>query len=665
MTTSGGPGDRYLLKRVLGEGGAGRVWLVEDRDRPGHRLALKELAATGAAQHEEAFRREFATLACFHHPSLVEVDAFDTAPETGLPRFTLEFIQGRDLVEAVRHEGPSLLIELAAEALRALAFLHDFDLIHRDLKPSNLLVRDKPKLGCRLVIVDFGLALQGKDHPAEAFRVGGTLPYLAPEVLANRVASRRSDLYALGAALYEAIHGKAPGAVGETSLGGFVREMDAGPRAMPKLPPGYPVGLSAWLEALLAPEPERRPSGALEALARLNEACTTRHPEETPSSRTARLLSGPPAERESSLTQIRQGLDPSAGPRVVWVCGGPGSGKSRILRWLEAEGILRGWKVVTATARPRLGLEALRDVARTGPTLLLLDEVHGAGAEILDLLERVARERDAPPLQVVAALRLDAIERPALRQLLLSTGTVPTLRRVDLGPIDADGVRAMACRATGSLVSDERVQWLVEASEGSPAAVESLLIEGVWERGGRMRKPAGAAAIPWGRFHMISSQASSWLECVAVLRRKVRDAHAAALSGLAPEAARAASTEAAAAGLAYRKEGRWFLDSSALVDPLLSRMDATRRVALHRAAAERLESDEGEDVDPTLIVTMWAGAGEVDRAVACAVRAADAREKAQDPAGAAALYGQALRLRSPGAPDRHLLRRKQADLLIR
>ena len=94
---------------------------------------------------------------------------------------------------------PEIFLDLTAEALRALAFLHEFDLIHRDLKPANLLVRDTPKLGCRLVIVDFGLALQAADQPAEAFRVAGTLPYVAPELLANRAASRRSDLYALGA----------------------------------------------------------------------------------------------------------------------------------------------------------------------------------------------------------------------------------------------------------------------------------------------------------------------------------------------------------------------------------------------------------------------------------------------------------------------------------
>ncbi len=641
------------------------MWLVADRDRPGHSLALKELASGGGPQHEDAFRREFATLASLHHPNLVEVDEFDTSPDSGLPRFTLEFIKGRDIVAAARHEGPGVVMDLTAETLRALAFLHDFDLIHRDLKPANLLVRDTPKLGCRLVIVDFGLALQAKGHPAAAFRAAGTLPYVAPELLANRTASRRSDLYAVGAVLHEILYGPPPsfaqGPIGDE----FVREVNEPPRVMGPNPAGYPAGLRDWLAALLSSNPEKRPASAAEALVRLNESCGTSYPLETPVSRTARLLSGPPAERETSLAEIRQALDPASGPRVVWVCGGPGSGKSRILRWLEAEAILRGSHVVSAYGRLRHGLAELRASAQKHETLLLLDEAHAAGAEALDLLQRVAREGGAPPLQVVAALRVDAIGHPALRSLLDATGTVPTLRRVDLGRLDAEGVRAMASRATGGPVSDERVAWLHAACEGSPAVAESLLVEGVWERGGRVRPPSGRTPIPHGRLELISAPAKAWLECVAVLRKGVRDAHATALSRQDTASSRAASDEAAATGLAYRKEGRWFLDSGALAEQVLARMEPDRRIALHRAAAELLESDAGEDSDPSLLATLWVGAGDSDRARLCAIRAAEWRDRDGDPAGAASCYADALRLLGRGAAPRHALRRSQADALMR
>ena len=664
VTPTPGPGDRYLLKRVLGEGGAGRVWLVEDSNRPGRELALKELASTGTPQHEEAFRREFATLACLHHPNLVEVEEFDTAPGTGLPRFTLEFIQGRDIVEAVRLEGAAVFMDLTAEALRALSFLHEFDLLHRDLKPANLLVRDAPRLGCRLVIVDFGLALDGKVQPSEAFRVAGTLPYVAPELLANLAASRRSDLYALGAVLHEVVFGHPPAWVTAGS-GDSLRELGGAPPPIAPLPPGYPAGLRAWLWDLLSPEPERRPASAAEALARLNESCGTRYPAETAATRTARLLSGPPAERESTLASIREALDPASGPRVVWLCGGPGSGKSRILRWLEAEAILKGWRVLSAFGRLRQPLGDLRESALRGPTLVLVDEVHAAGPEILDFIERVAREGDAPPLQVVAALRVDAIEHPALRGLLMSTGTVPTLRRVDLARLDAAGIRAMACRATGGVVADERVAWLLAESDGSPALAESLLIEGVWERGGRQGAAKARAPIPWGRLELISEGAKEWLVCLAVFRSSVRDEHAAALCRLDPGSLRAVTDEVVAAGLAYRKEGRWFLDSRELGDQLLKRIDPERRRALHLAAAQTLDAGVAHDDDHALIATLWVEAGAIDRAVAATIRAAEARGRAGDPAGAASRFADALRLLGRRRDNRYQLRRRQAEALMR
>ena len=652
MTTQGDPGDRYVMKRILGEGGAGRVWLVEDRQRPGHELALKELAHAGTPQHEDAFRREFATLACLHHPNLIEVEEFDTSPASGRPRFTLEFIEGRDIVEAVRHEGAGLLLDLVVEALRALAFLHELELIHRDLKPANLLVRDRPKLGCRLVIVDFGLVLPLKDRTSIGGGAVGTLPYLAPELLANRAASRRSDLYALGAIVHEIVYGAPPAP-------------DAIVRLTAPLPPGFPTGLREWLADALSLEPERRAASAAEALARLNEACGTRYPMETPASRSARLLSGPPAERQATLAKIRASLDPGSGPRVVWVCGGAGSGKSRTLRWLEAEAILDGWHVVSPSVRLRTSLSELRAAAGKRKTLLLLDDVQAAGVETLELLDRVAREGDGPPLQVIAGVRVDAVEHPALRTLLAATGTVPTLRRVDLGRLDADGVRAMAHRATGGSVSDERVAWLLAACDGSPVLAESLLVEGVWERGGRRRTPSGDPVAASGRLELISERARTWLACAAVLRRDVKDVHAAALAGLDPVAAKAASDEVLAAGLAYRKEGRWFLDNEALGEQLLSSLAPDRKIALNRAAAELLESGAGDDADHALVATLWREAGDRERSTSATLRAAEARELAGDPAGAAARYADALRWLGRARSGRHELRLRQARLLLR
>jgi len=639
--------DRYVRQRMLGEGGAGRVWLVEDRTRPGRPLALKELTVPGP-ERAAAFRREFATLAGLHHPALPEADVFEPGEGLeGAPCFTLEFVDGSTIAETVQREGKSLLPALAIEALRALAFLHDFDLIHRDLKPGNLLVRREPKLGCRLVIVDFGLALRGDDS-ASAAGLSGTLPYLAPELFANRAASRRTDLYALGAVFHELTFGALPAAGGIT----------------PPLPEGLPPGFDLWLQEMLCAEPERRPASAPEALARLNDACGTGAAAETPVTRLARLLSGTPAGREATLQEIFRHLAPAASPRLVWLQGAPGSGKSRVLRWLEVEAHLRGWQVVPDMGSLR-ELEALRARAREDPTLVLLDEAHAVDAARVHLLERVAREGAAAPLQVVAALQPEAIARPALRELVAATGTVPTLRAVTLPLLDEDGLRAMASRATGGAVSEERVRWLLRACDGHPARAEALLVDGVWERGGRIRPPASPPAVPVGRLERISEAAVHWLTCAAVLRKGAEDAAVAALAGMDAAAARAASEEAVAAGLAHARGGTWSLHSGALAQHLRAALSEEEGRARHRAAATLLEGSDVGAAEPWRLAVLWAGAGDGPRAVAAWTAAAEASMRAGDPGEGAARYAEALRLVGRTDDARPRLRVLQAAALMR
>ena len=108
-------------------------------------------------------------------------------------------------------------------------------------------------------------------------------------------------------------------------------------------------------------------------------------------------------------------LDPKAGPRLVWLSGGAGSGKSRLLNWLRGEMILRGWQVMAPLPGlpGQLGgedgatrfLRELRSLAARQATLLLLDEVEAADGRLIASLDRIARDGRAPAVQVVAALR--------------------------------------------------------------------------------------------------------------------------------------------------------------------------------------------------------------------------------------------------------------------
>jgi len=489
MAAAGPVADRYRRLQLLGEGGAGQVWLVEDSMRPGTRLALKE-SSDGPSDRSSILLREFVILSRLKHPGLVESFELDHGPSDGLPRFTLEHVDGESPVETVAREGAAGCLQIAAEALRVIGFLHDFGLIHRDLKPANLLVRRRPRLGCRLVLLDLGLALAGDTEDAAAMPVG-TLPYMAPELFDAGPCTRRSDLYSLGATIHEIVHGHPPLLPKGEDLTLFLEAVREGRRSRPSLSPDYPDGFGDWIEALLSPDPADRPAGAREALARLGALSGTALPAETAVTRAARLASDPPAGRTRECERLRAALDPDRGPRLIWLNGPAGSGKSRLLRWIGGEALMMDWKVVLPTAgsyEPLL--RELRESASTRPTLLLVDEAETADGGLLRLLEHVAREGRAEPVQVVAALRAGEAHHPLLRRLLDDTDMVPTLGRIDLKRLDEAAIAEMAQRATGGAeLSDARLRWLIRASEGSPLLAESLLVEDVWEKGGREARP--------------------------------------------------------------------------------------------------------------------------------------------------------------------------------
>ncbi len=417
--------ERFRLLNALGVGGAGRVVLVEDLLRPGSRLALKELFEAGA-DDVAALHREFATLATLRHPNLIEVFELHVDPETGRSQFTMEHVDGEDFVATVRREGPDSLVPLAAETLRALAFLHDFGLVHRDLKPGNILVRNSAKAGHRVVVLDFGLAVVRRSDPrAVTPAMAGTLSYIAPELFDGEAPTKRSDLYSFGALIYEAVHGKPPYIVKGSDVAGFVDAVREGRRARPKLTTGFSAGLARWIDELLSPDPADRPLSAIDTLARLNEACRSKEPLETTDDRAARLGSGAPVGRDEELAALRTEITPSEAARVVWLCGDAGSGKTRLLRYLAAEGAGRGWRVhappgALPTSSDEFVARVRADAAK-GPTLVLLDELERADNAVANFLDRIAREPREAPVHIVAAVLPQEIQNPLLTKNLEDT----------------------------------------------------------------------------------------------------------------------------------------------------------------------------------------------------------------------------------------------------
>lgn len=254
----------YELQGIVGEGGAGVVYRARQvsLDRI---VALKVLRAGRFATEPELarFRTESEVAARLDHPRIVPV--YEVGELEGAPYFTMKLIEGASLAECLDElrEDPRRAAGLVAEVARAVHHGHQRGVLHRDLKPSNVLLdRDGSPH-----VADFGIAkrldARGPRTYTGSFR--GTPAYMAPEQVAGREVTVRTDVYALGGLLYELLTGRPP-ALGQglAEILRSVQELD--PPAVRTLAPAAPRDLETIAALCLAKDPARR-YGSAEELA--------------------------------------------------------------------------------------------------------------------------------------------------------------------------------------------------------------------------------------------------------------------------------------------------------------------------------------------------------------------------------------------------------------
>jgi len=282
--------DRYRPLKPLGRGGSGSVWLARD-EQTGLDVALKIVPREGKRAARAA--REMEAASRLRHERCVR--AYDFGGDSGHVYIAYEYVRGRTLREVLRADDvdDATAVEVAAQVLDGLAHAHRRGIIHRDVKPSNVLVEEADAISVR--VLDFGLAqFDEADTLTAVGDVPGTLAYISPERLGGEDASARSDVWAVGVILWEALAGSHP--FWGVPLPQVASTIASGAPPLSARRGDLPRRLLAAVDAALAVDPAKRPPAARLA-AELREAFVVPHVR-------------PPAERRKPARASRRAQAP-------------------------------------------------------------------------------------------------------------------------------------------------------------------------------------------------------------------------------------------------------------------------------------------------------------------------------------------------------------------
>ncbi|HUB84019.1 MAG TPA: protein kinase [Bryobacteraceae bacterium] len=273
--------SHYRIVGKLGHGGMGIVYLAEDLHLE-RRVAIKfSSAAPENAAYRARFLREARAASALNHPHIARIyDYGETAD--GQPFLVMELVSGEDLAHRLARGGVSVLqaVRIAEETAEALAEAHRGGIVHRDIKPSNIVINEQGQVK----VLDFGLAKAYRESTqttedsetvatsatAEGV-VLGTPAYMSPEQAREAPLAPRSDLFALGAVLYECLTARRAFA-GANSVEILAAVLHVDPPAPSGVNARVPAALDAVVAKALAKDPEARYQTALEMLADLRAA---------------------------------------------------------------------------------------------------------------------------------------------------------------------------------------------------------------------------------------------------------------------------------------------------------------------------------------------------------------------------------------------------------
>lgn len=703
-------GNRYQLLDQIGHGGMGTIYRALDR-LTGQAVALKRLHTTSNDAFRLALTQEFRTLSSLRHPHIISVldYGFDAERQS---YFTMELLENAQTIIGYGAAQPlQRKIDLLAQTLQALAYLHRHGIVHRDLKPDNVLVVNE-----QVKVLDFGLAI-AREKVEVSDTVSGTIAYLAPEVLQGGLASEQSDLYALGIIAYELLSGHYP--FKTDTVSGLVQAI------LLEQPDVDALDVSAEIKTLiaelLAKDPLNRCANAYEAL-RAIQSFQPDAVREDELIRESYLQAAKFVGREAELAQLTDAFKRAAqGQGSAWlVAGESGVGKSRLLDEFRIQALVEGALVLRGQAAPESSMPyplwhqitrplilgaSLTDVEiavlkavvpdietlvgrspqgtqinpeeapelllqaidsllsqQTAPVVLLLEDLQWAGEE-LTILARLNQRIGSRALMIVGNYRDD--ERPRLPDEL------PDMQVIRLKRLDTEAVTALSASILGEAgTRPDFVGFLQEQTEGNVfflievmrtlARQTNDLNQIVYVTLPGSVFAGGIQKVIQHRLEQVPSEYQPLLDIAAILGRQLDlDALRYWFPDARLERILLACSEAAVFDI---QDETWRFAHDKIREAIVSQMEREYKQTLHRQAAETLWALYGENADTqaAAIAEHYEAAQETALAAKWYERAADYHQQVYAVQAAVDYYRKALQY---GTPNRVRVLRELGQML--
>ncbi|MBI4212017.1 MAG: protein kinase [Deltaproteobacteria bacterium] len=517
-------GAFYELKQELGAGASGTVWRAEDR--AGKTIALKTLKwSTGVSREKttDRFKSEFSILKALSHPNIGQLLDFGHDEQHDVYFFTSELFEHGSLKESAE-----LSIELAEEFLlqmfRALEYLRAHGILHLDIKPHNIMLRSRTK-NPQVALIDFGLAtLQPPERP------GGTLHYMAPEIIARRwpemagenawpKPSHQSDLYSLGVTFYSLLTGVNPFHEIALQRGGTdLRQtlMKAHLEGDAPPPSFYRQEIPSYLDhvilKLIAKHPQDRYESAGFALQTLCYRSPKAHRPETKGSLLAYLpregkLIGRRQEQHIIADTLALADTPSTSAKpVLAILGSPGTGKSRLLESIKplAQQHKLLVHLVDAANPDHLAQSSLpwtEELTAGQHQAVLIDNIDAVFARaeesslrsgLLSLARRINVQQHVPHASSKITLMAFTLNpgQLTLETLLKNLGFKEHLHHhIELLPFSIEEIEEYLASLLGEAPDPGMVHSLADISQGNPKILTELL-EKLFQGDGFIKRPS-------------------------------------------------------------------------------------------------------------------------------------------------------------------------------